>query len=99
MKALGIRKSLGVRHSVSARIRNANFTVPHDEVDVCFVLLDLSNGPEIDCDPETMKGYGIPFGNFRPWFQRFSFDKATRELRISSDNPRSKYDFVLCFDL
>jgi hypothetical protein len=57
----------------------------------------MTNGPEIDCDPDIMKGYGIQFRNFKPWFQRFSFDKANKELRISCDNPANKYDFFFCF--
>ncbi len=47
----------------------------------------------LDCDSDVMKGFGIPFSNFDPKYQRFTFHKDSNTLRITDD--KYQYDFML----
>ena len=52
-----------------------------------------SDLPMLDCDSDVMKGFGIPFSNFDPKYQRFTFHKDSNTLRITDD--KYQYDFML----
>lgn len=97
MTALGIHLRAGERQTRTATIRHTGAAIMPGEIDANFELLDMSNGPEISCDADIIKGYGIMFPDFKPWFQKFSFDKENCELRICSQDWQSKYDFNFCF--
>lgn len=97
MTFLGLSRRQGEQQTVAAKIRRSGQSVLPGTVDVTFELLDMSNGCEINCNPEILKGYDIQFGNFRPWFQAFSFDSDDKELRIISESTPKKYDFSFCF--
>jgi len=53
---------------------------------------DAHESPVIRCSPGIMKSFDIPFDDFDPKFQEFSFDSSQGELRILC---RNQYDFVL----
>jgi hypothetical protein len=94
---LGLRCPHGAKRIVSARIRNLKKPLLRGEVDVGFTLLNPTYGPEIECEDFIMKGYGIRFGNFKPWKQKFSFDSDKNGLRIE-DTQNEEYDFVFYFE-
>jgi len=96
MDALGLSRRIR-SHKVIAEVKPQGHDLARGQIEISFDLLDLSNGPEINCESDIMRSFGIQHGNFKPWFQKFSFKKEAMELQISSDHPKTGYEFTFCF--
>lgn len=49
-------------------------------------------GPSIEVG-DIIKGYGIPFNEFKPQYQEFEFSKSNRLLTITGDNYKFSFKF------
>jgi len=76
-----------------ALFRRPDETFSRGNITVSFDHFDSQSGWEINCNRDSMTGFGVRHGNFNSKFQSFSFDQEARELSIVDPN----YSFVLRF--
>ncbi|TKF74551.1 hypothetical protein FCV62_21325 [Vibrio kanaloae] len=93
MSSLGLKRNDQASYEVTARIKNLNKATPLGKVDVTFWSNVYSgDGPFVSVD-DTIRGYGIPFEEFKPRFQTFSFDEKHKILEVKGNG----YNFQLIF--
>jgi hypothetical protein len=87
--AFATRRKFPIELEVQFRRPDASICL--GSVDIAISQNSTHDFPVLDCDASIMKSFGINYGNFDPRFQRFAFDKVTRELSIAG----STYEFIL----
>lgn len=93
MKALGFKASEAHSFQVEAKITNNLKPTSQGMIEVTFNSnWHSGDGPYLQAD-FVIKSYGIPYEEFKPRWQLFSFDSSSRTLTVKGDG----YDFDLQF--